>query len=79
MTKPAINAPRALSMAPNVAPVNPFNEAASDDNRVTNAPRLFSSKSNHPISCRSIVLNDSTRIRMVNSSPALVKALDETS
>ena len=78
ITKAAIKAPKAVRIAPSVGPVKPFSEAASDDSRVTSAPRLFSSRSNQPISCRSIVLKDMIRIRMVNSSPALAKASEET-
>lgn len=52
-----------------------FKLDVSEESRVTKAPILFSSLSNQPISCRNIEANDMTRIRIVNASPLLEKAI----
>ena len=78
MTRAATRAPTALNIADKVGPVKPFNEAASVESRVTKAPKLFSSESNQPISCLSMLRNDIVLMRIVNSSPALAKVSEDS-
>ena len=77
-TRAVMRAPTALNIAVNVGPVKPFSDAASVESRVTKAPKLFSSKSNQPISCLSMLRKDIVLMRMVNSSPALAKVSDDS-